>query len=231
MSLDSRAVSIVPSVLVEDGDTFAAELASVRDTVDMVQIDLADGEFVPNVTWAYEHPEEAIELLDDMPFELHLMVVNPIETAETWKDAPGLRRYLLHVESTDDVARAIEELHRFDKHVGLVLNPSTPVETALPFLDRIESVMFMGVNPGFQGQAFIPETLDRIAMFKQYGTDHPVAVDGAVNLQTIRSIADAGATVVCPGSAVFGGPESPAENIWRLEEVLQGFAPPDEELV
>jgi ribulose-phosphate 3-epimerase len=228
MSLSNNNTIIIPSILVLDEDTFVHTIELVRDNIDMVQIDLADGEFVENTTWTYEHYKKAIELLDGITFELHMMVNNPIETAENWKDAPGLRRYLLHIESTDDVDRAIDELNNFGKDVVLVINPNTPVDAVRPFLDKIRGVMFMGVHPGFQGQSFIPETIDRIIEFKALGTNHIIEVDGGVNMHNIKEISDAGATIVCPGSAVFGGKESPTESIWRLEEILQGFESPEE---
>lgn len=209
---------IIPSMLVLSEEEFKTQIESIRGEVEMVQIDLADGKFVPNTTWGYNNPGKAQEYLD-INFELHLMVSDPLKTIEAWADNPKLKRILIHYESVDDMKKVISELKSLKKEISIVLNPDTPSKVLNPFLNQIQGVMFMGVNPGFQGQKFIPETLDRIKALKAKNTKHFIEVDGAVNENTLPNIIKAGADGVCPGSAIFGNKNTPAENIKKLKKL------------
>jgi len=213
-------VEIIPSLLVNSEEEFKTQIESVGKSVKMIQIDLADGNFVPNTTWTYQFPKKAQKYLN-IDFELHLMVIDPLKVLKDWGSHPKLRRILVHYESADDINLVIEKLKTFHKKIGIVLNPDTPIDALNPFLDKIDAVMFMGVNPGFQGQKFIPKTLERIKLFKEKGSKHFVEVDGAVNKSTIHDIAKAGADGVCPGSAIFGNNLNPAKNIKSLKKLAK----------
>ncbi len=216
------SVQIIPSMLVTDEITFQDQLSSIYGVVKMVQIDLADGRFVPNTTWTYENPETSKNHLLDIDFELHLMVENPVAVLKEWTDTPNLKRVLFHYESVSNIENTISEIKNLksELEVGIVLNPDTPVEKILPYLDKLDTVMFMGVTPGFQGQDFIPETLDRIKELKEKNPNTLVEVDGAVNEKTLREIVKTGADIICPGSAIFGNEKSPAENVENMEKII-----------
>ncbi len=211
---------IIPSMLVTDEKGFRAQTATITNHIPFFQIDIADGKFAPNTTWAFDHADAAAECVKT-DFELHLMVQDPFAIVKVWKGHPHLKRILLHTESLSDLGEAIHFAKQYDKGLGLVLNPDTPVGTVLPYLDRLDSVMFMGVNPGFQGQAFIPETLDRIRELRATSQDIYVEVDGAVNVETLPGLIDAGASAGCPGSAVFGHAEGPVAGYQELVHLAE----------
>lgn len=212
-------IEIIPSLLVSSKAEFKSQVAAVKDAVSMIQIDLADGKFVPNTTWAFSHPREAQEELD-IDFELHLMVSDPLTTLQAWYDNHRLKRVLIHYESISNVANTIKVItdHR-SLLIGIVLNPETPISVLDPYLDSIQAVMFMGVHPGFQGQTFIPETLDRIQALKAKTPKQYVEIDGGVNEDTVPDLIAAGVNAVCPGSAIFGKGD-PAENVQRMRILI-----------
>lgn len=209
---------IIPSMLVESEDAFKKQINAVKELVDMVQIDLADGKFVENTTWTYLNPDLAQQYLGDIDFELHLMVAHPAETLKHWLGNQKLKRVLVHIES-NDAEKALSEAKSQGKQVGVVLNPDTEIEKVKPYLDKIDYVMLMGVHPGFQGQKFIDKTLERIKQVKQLDANMPISIDGAVNKKTIKSIVNAGADILCPGSAVFGDLPNIKDNIASLKEL------------
>ena len=210
-------IEIIPSLLDVDEASFLTHVTGLGHSVEMIQIDIADGVFVPNKTWA---DPEIIQKHLALTCELHLMVADPLVEATRWQGVPQVRRVLIHYESVHDVANAITSLKTYGWEIGLVLKPKTPIDVLKPHLASIQTVMFMGVEPGFQGQAFIPETLNRIREFKKISS-LPVAVDGGVNETTLPDLVAAGADILCPGSAIFGNDRTPAENVRRMREVIE----------
>ena len=215
-------IEIIPSILVSSEEDFKKQINAVKKEVKMVQIDLADGEFVPNKTWTYQSPEKAQQYLD-IDFELHLMVIDPLKTVKDWMNNPHLKRILVHYESVDDIKEVIEELSLLGKDISVVLDPDTSILVLDPILAEIKGVMFMGVRPGFQGQNFIPKTLTRIKKFKEKKTNHFVEVDGGVNEQTLPDIIRAGADGICPGSAIFGNENTPAKNMQNMQKIIKNL--------
>lgn len=215
-------VQIIPSLLVTNEGDFKDQISAIKGTVSMIQIDLADGRFVPSLTWPYDHPKEAQQHLN-LHFELHLMASDPIAVFGQWQSNHYLKRVLFHYEAVTNPGAIIQTINNKQPsiQVGLALNPDTPVAVLDPYLKKIQAVMFMGVRPGAQGQKFIPDTINRIKAFKAKGTNHLVEVDGAVNEKTLPDLVKAGVDVACPGSAVFGNEKTPAENIKRLRRIIQ----------
>lgn len=217
--LNFLMTEIIPSMLVTEEVDFEEQLVAIQGVVKMVQIDLADGEFVPNITWAFENPETAQGYLE-MDFELHLMVADPVEVMKSWDENSYLKRILFHYESVPEVRETIKELKKYGKEIGIVLNPETDIDVLDEYLNDIQSVMFMGVNPGFQGQPFIVETLDRVREFKAKNTKHFIEVDGAVSEANLAELVEAGVNAVCPGSAIFGNEKTPVENVEKFEKLI-----------
>lgn len=215
-------IEIIPSLLVTDKETFKTQVGALAEAVDMIQIDLADGQFVPSLTWPYDHPKEGQQHLN-LNFELHLMVSDPIAVFGQWQSNNYLKRVLFHYEAVTNPKLIIQTINsqKPNIQVGLVLNPDTPITVLDQYLDDLQTVMFMGVYPGAQGQKFIPDTINRIKAFKAKGANHLVEVDGAVNEQTLPALIAVGADIVCPGSAVFGNEKTPEENIKRLRRIIQ----------
>ncbi len=213
-------IDIIPSILVQTEQAYADSVTAVKEHVSMVQIDIADGVFVPNTTWA--DPDTISDTLE-IDCELHLMVVNPLEEARRWEHVSQVKRVLVHYESiTPDTASDIlGAIHSYGWDIGLVLNPQTPVSVIDTHIEDIDMVMLMGVTPGFQGQPFIEETLERIQTIHTTYPSLKIAVDGGVNIKTIPNIISAGAHIICPGSAIFGNEQTPEKNIQTIKKIIE----------
>jgi ribulose-phosphate 3-epimerase len=213
-----HTIQIIPSTLVNSEEEFIAQTTGLGESVEMIQLDIADGEFVPNTTWA----DPDVVRQTSFSIELHLMVKDPLKELERWRSVDQVRRVLFHVEAVQD--SLVEVVHfirdNYEWQIGVVLNPQTEISLIEPVLPEIDLVMFMGVQPGKQGQKFLPETIERIRQFKELGTNHLVSVDGAVNENTIKDLFDAGANIVAPGSAVFHKDKSPEDQVEELYHLV-----------
>lgn len=210
-------VQITPSILDQTEQEFLSHVAGLDGAVEMVQIDIADGKFVPNTTWA---DPDVVQRELKIDCELHLMVAEPLKELVKWQKVEQVKRVLVHYEAVPDLKSIMPTLHAYGWEIGIVLNPDTPINVLDDYLSEIKAVMFMGVHPGFQGQKFIPETLARIKEFKSKNPDIFVEVDGAVNETTVADIAMAGADGVCPGSAIFGNDRTPKENVESMNQII-----------
>ena len=209
-------MQIIPSVFTTNLEQFTHQIQSMNTAVDCVQIDVTDGEFVPTLTFA--DPLVTKNILQ-ISCELHLMVIDPLKILQLWKDVPQVKRILFHYESGADVSSTIDVIHSYGWEAGLVLNPHTPLSVTEPFISKLDSVMFMGVVPGAQGQALIPEVLVKAKELKQKNPQMFTEWDGAVSESTLPSLMDSDLSAICPGSAVFKNGE-PADNIQRLKQII-----------
>lgn len=216
-------VQIIPSLLTSDEETFTRQLTAVQSAVDMIQIDIADGIFVPNTTWA---DPDIVSKIASVDIELHLMVHNPVEELEQWTAVKQIKRVLFHYESfskDNERKEAIAFAKSYHWQVGLVLNPDTPAEVLNAFQDDIDSIMVMGVVPGFQGQPFENFVLEKIKQIKQMAPAHMLSIDGAVNKTTLYDILQTGIDAICPGSAIFGNDQNPAENVHQFAKWIHEY--------
>lgn len=207
---------IIPSVLVQTKEEFIKQITGVQNSVEMIQLDIADGKFVPNTTWA---DPEVVEKYTNIDVELHLMVGDPLKEVERWTSTEVVKRILFHYEAVDDFGATLEALKKYDWEIGVVINPGTAIESIEPYLSDLDCVMFMGVYPGFQGQSLIPEVLEKIVEFNSQYSNIFTEIDGAVNLKTLPDIAQTEVRAICPGSAVFGN-GNPAENVEMMKEII-----------
>ncbi len=210
-------VDIIPSILVESPKEFEKELRAVENVVSQVQIDVADGIFVPKTTWA--DPTVIAKLLAT-PAELHLMVADPLMEIRRWQKMKHITRILVHIETEPEVARIADVCKKQGWSLSLVLNPETPIDAIAPFVSLVQGVMFMGVHPGRQGQKFIPEVLTKITTCKREFPQLFIELDGGVNEDTLPQIIASGIDAVCPGSAIFVNERAPAENVERMKQML-----------
>ncbi len=211
-------IDIIPSILVPDEKTFLKWSRAVQEVLPMIQLDIADGQFVPDETWA--DPTIVDEKLN-IDCELHLMVQDPLEEIRMWEEVQQVKRVLIHYESDpENIANIISQARSYEWEVGLVLNPDTPITVIDDLIEEIDSLMFMGVVPGKQGQKFIPETIDRIKEARAKFPDLYIELDGGVNEDTLPDIIAAGVSAVCPGSAIFGNERTPAENVTSMREMI-----------
>ncbi|MBW1836429.1 MAG: ribulose-phosphate 3-epimerase [Deltaproteobacteria bacterium] len=201
---------IAPSILSADFSRLGEEIKSVdKAGADWIHIDVMDGHFVPNITMG-PMIVEAASRVTSLPLDVHLMIANPDQFIPQFVKA-GAELISVQVEACVHLNRTIHMIKDHGLRAGVVLNPSTPLFTLEWILEYIDFVLIMGVNPGFGGQSFIPNTLDRIRELCQWITDRGLStliqVDGGVNEETIGAISLAGASVFVAGSAIFGSPD------------------------
>ena len=194
------AVEIIPAILVKTKEDFTAKLDAVLPYVKRVQIDVMDGKFVPNKTLdVSEFPPIPKKLL----VEYHLMVENPLDYVKKIGKKGAI--YELHVESLKDVEEAIAEVKKMGGRVALAISPDTPVEAVAPYLKQIEFVLVMTVYPGFSGQKYIAAMEEKMKWLRARGA--VVEVDGGLDIGTVRSSSEAGATLIGVASGIFAKPD------------------------
>jgi ribulose-phosphate 3-epimerase len=198
-------VKLAPSILSADFAELAAEVDRVAEAADLLHVDVMDGHFVPNLTIG-PVVVGALRKHTDLFLDCHLMIDNPAVLLEGFADA-GADRCIVHIE-LGDPRPLFDELRNRNVGVGLVLNPETPVEAVLPYLDEIDLLLVMSVHPGWGGQGFIPEVLDKVRVVRkeidERGLDVEIEIDGGINVTTAPAAAKAGVDVFVAGSAVFG---------------------------
>jgi ribulose-phosphate 3-epimerase len=173
--------------------------------VDSIHLDVMDGHFVDNLTMG-PVVVEAVRLSTEIPFHAHLMISNPLAYIERFADA-GSDLIVFHVEADDEPGEVIEAIERAGRRPGIALNPGTDAEALHPYLERVDPVLVMTVNPGWGGQAFIAEVLPKLSAMRREidarGLDIPIGVDGGLNLETIGRAHAAGGEVLVTGSALY----------------------------
>ena len=224
-------IQIAPSVLPADFARLGEEIEALdKAGVDLIQWDVMDGRFVPNLTFG---PDVIAATRDrtDLPFEAHLMVVDPAALAARYVDA-GCRRLIVHVESTTHLHRVLGEINELGAGAGVALNPSTPVDTIHHVLDLIDLVLVMTVNPGFGGQSYIgamEPKIAQVATLLQH-TGHAdrvhIEVDGGIGADTVAGAVRAGANVLVAGSSLFNDPDGLAAAVTDLRRLATDAAEP-----
>ncbi len=221
------AVQIVPSVLPADFARLGEEVSELEAAgVDKIQWDVMDGRFVPNLTFG---PDviAASRKHCSVPFEAHLMVVEPDELLPKYIDA-GCELVIVHVEACTHLHRTLASIRDAGAKAGAALNPSTPLDTVRHVLDLLDMVLVMTVNPGFGGQAYIatmePKIAEAAAMIEASGHRIDLEVDGGISPDTVAGAAAAGARVLVAGSALYkheGGLEAAVTDIrTRAEKAI-----------
>lgn len=197
---------IAPSILAADYANFASELKRIEATdAEYVHIDIMDGQFVPNISFGAD-VVASMRKHSKLVFDCHLMVVNPERYVDAYAQA-GADIMTIHTESTSHIHGALQKIKAAGMKAGVVINPGTPVSALEPVLSLVDQVLIMTVNPGFGGQAFIPDCLQKVSAVAQLrnelGLNFDIEVDGGVDDKTIASCKAAGANVFVAGSYLF----------------------------
>jgi len=199
-------IKIAPSILSADFRSLEADIKKVEAAgADLIHIDVMDGHFVPNITIG-PLIVKAVRKITKLPLDVHLMIENPDRYIPDFAKA-GADIITIHVEASKNLAEDIEIIKRNNAQPGVVVNPATPVESVFSVLDKVVMVLLMSVNPGFEGQKFMPEVLPKIKKLhseiisRKLSVD--IEVDGGINEQTAKEAVKAGANVLVAGSAIF----------------------------
>ncbi|MDO6449697.1 ribulose-phosphate 3-epimerase [Oceanobacillus profundus] len=198
---------IAPSILSADFAKLGEEIIDVeKGGADYIHVDVMDGHFVPNITIG-PLIVDAIKPVTSLPLDVHLMIENPDPYIPVFAEA-GAAIITVHQEACTHLHRTLQLIRANDVKPGVVINPATPVEMLKPILNEVELILIMTVNPGFGGQSFIHEAVEKIEKLsmwrKELNLDFEIEVDGGVNPETAKLCTDAGADVLVAGSAVFG---------------------------
>ena len=196
-------MKLAPSLLSADFGNLREEAKQVEPLASYFHIDVMDGHFVPNLTIG---PPVVNSLRKGLqrPLDIHLMIDHPTTYAPKFEVSSD-DYIVFHIESKDDPKQTIKVIRATGAQIGLSLRPRTPLDTIFPYLDQVDLVLIMSVDPGFGGQAFMPEAVDRIRSLRRRIEDRSVevAVDGGIDVDNVRAVVEAGATIVVAGSAIF----------------------------
>jgi len=199
-------IKIAPSILSADFSDLEADIKKVEAAgADLIHIDVMDGHFVPNITIG-PLIVKAVRKITKLPLDVHLMIENPDRYIPDFAKA-GADIITIHVEASKNLIEDIELIKRNNVQPGVVVNPVTPVESVYSVLDKVVMVLLMSVNPGFEGQKFMPEVLPKIKKLhseiigRKLSVD--IEVDGGINVETAKEVIKAGANVLVAGSAIF----------------------------
>jgi ribulose-phosphate 3-epimerase len=221
--MNAPEIKLAPSILAAD---FARLGEQVREAdqagADRIHIDVMDGHFVPNISMG-PVVVKALRSVTRLPLEVHLMIEEPIRYLDAFAEA-GADSMLVHVENAVNLHRTVQHVKALGKKVGVVLNPATSPVALAEILPDVDLILVMTVNPGFGGQKFIHNTLDKLRRLRQMIDHAPssieLEVDGGIDGETAPLVVEAGARVLVAGSAVFGTPEGVTAAMNRLRAAV-----------
>lgn len=208
MPSENRKILIAPSILSADFSRLGEEIQDAeRAGCDVIHVDVMDGHFVPNLTIGAP-VVKSIRKTSRLPMDVHLMIDEPIRYIDDFKNA-GTDWLTVHVEACRDNHETIEAIRKAGMKPGMSLRPGTPVEMLEPYLGLLHLILVMTVEPGFGGQSFMPEQLEKVRWLRGR-FQGLISVDGGVNARTAAQVRDSGADILVAGTAVFGQPDRAA---------------------
>ena len=201
-----KKIQISPSILSADFSQLGSEIKKLEECgADMIHVDVMDGHFVPNLTIG-PPVIKSLKKHSSLIFDVHLMISPVHKYIDDYANA-GADIITIHPEATDNLAESILKIKKLNKKVGLSLNPGTKIDVILKFLDQIDLVLIMSVNPGFGGQKFMPEVLTKVkdltAIRKDKGMKFDIEIDGGINFENSKAAIKAGANILVSGTTIF----------------------------
>ena len=197
-----------PSILAADFANLERDLKLIAEGgAQYVHVDVMDGHFVPNITFGPDMVK-SIRKATDKVLDVHLMIEYPEKYVQAFIDS-GADIINVHYESKMDFDNISKTVRDAGKKLAMTINPDTPSDVLLPYLDKLDMVLVMSVYPGFGGQKFIESSLDKIAFIRKNAPDIDIEIDGGINLENVQLALDAGANVIVAGSAVYGSDDVP----------------------
>ncbi|MBL7053431.1 MAG: ribulose-phosphate 3-epimerase [Candidatus Portnoybacteria bacterium] len=193
-------IQIIPAIIAQDFEELQEKIKKVESYVDWVQLDVMDGKFVKNETWQNSYDLKSLNT--NLNLEAHLMVQNPENIIDDWIKS-GVQRIIFHYESTDKHGEIIERIKQAGLQVGLAINPKTSIEVIDVFVNQLDIVLIMTIQPGFGGQKFLEETLWKIKDLRERHKDVKIGVDGGINSETASKVIEVGANILFIGSTIF----------------------------
>ena len=208
---------LAPSILSADFKVLGEQIKTTEKMgAEYLHFDVMDGIFVPSISF-WMPVLASIQGVADQVMDVHLMITEPVRYVEAFQKA-GADILTVHYEVCEDLQATLDKIHACGMKAGISIKPDTPVEVLAPYLDQAEMFMVMSVEPGFGGQAFIPESLDKIrelrGLLDEKGLNTDIQVDGGIYHTNVREVLDAGANIIVAGSAVFKG---------NIEDNVSGF--------
>ncbi|MFA6254140.1 MAG: hypothetical protein WC640_02720 [Candidatus Paceibacterota bacterium] len=209
-------MEIIPSIIAQDAEEVRTKIARLEGLVNWIELDVADGVFVPSFTWPMllgQAPEDLKEIDGKTKISAHLMVEHPETLIDDWQDF--VDRIIVHYESTDELAKIIKTA---GPHIGLgiALELATPIEKIYPYLDKIKLVQLMSIERvGYSGEKFDERVIEKIKMLKTNWPDVKIIIDGGIDLEIGRRLKETGADVLSVNSKIWGSP--------NIEEAIKSF--------
>ena len=219
-----RNYVLSPSILAADFKVLGQEMKKTEENgAAYIHFDVMDGMFVPSISFGMPVLASIHDATEKF-MDAHLMVQEPIRYVEAFQKA-GADYVTVHLEACEDVKTTLDKIHACGMKAGLAVNPETDVKELVPYMEDVEMILIMSVQPGFGGQKFIPESLDKIrevrAMLNEKNLETDIQVDGGIYVENVREVLDAGANVIVAGSAVFRG--DAGENTAKFMEILKSY--------
>ena len=201
-----KKIQISPSILSADFSQLGKEIKKLEDAgADMIHVDVMDGHFVPNLTIG-PPVIKALKKNSSLPFDVHLMISPVHKYIESYANA-GADIITIHPEATKDLLGSINKIKELKKKVGISLNPKTKIEVVEKLLDQIDLILIMSVNPGFGGQKFMPEVLDKVKKLdqirKNFKLNFDIEIDGGINFENSKLAIESGVNILVSGTTIF----------------------------